>query len=232
MFDSKKINGNLVFYSDLLPGLEHFFTTRGADVESFATYLKLEKKNIIHPIQTHSSNIDFAKLGVVDYPDTDALILANSQQAVYLRFADCSPVILYDKKANIAAIAHAGWKGTVASIAPKTVMKMLEYSNSDINDIYAVVGPAIGICCYKVGDDVVNGIKRSVLKSDDLILERDDGIYVDLKNTNARQLREMGVPDSNIDVCRLCTSCNNDLFYSYRKENGTQNRHYALVRLK
>ena len=36
----------------------------------------------------------------------------------------------------------------------------------------------------------------------------------------------IGVKD--VDICPYCTVCNNDLFYSYRKENGTKNRHHAV----
>ena len=196
-----------------------------------AEYFGVTQDNFIHPVQTHSSNVDFAKTGITDYPETDALILTNYEQAIYLRFADCTPVILYDKRANIGAIAHAGWRGTVAKIAPKTIQKMLEYTKSDINNIYAVIGPAIGVCCYKVGDEVIKGIKNSVSDTDGLITEKQDGVYVDLKKVNMRQLLDMNIPKENIDVCPFCTACRNDLFYSYRKENGTDLRHNAIIKL-
>ena len=232
MFYSKNINNNLVYCSDLLPNIEHFFTTRGVDVITLAEYLGVTEENLVHPVQTHSSNIDFAQIGVSEYPDTDALILTNFYQAVYLRFADCTPVILYDKKANIGAVVHAGWRGTVASIVPKTIDKMIKYSASSINDFRAVIGPAIGSCCYKVGDEVINGVKSTISDFSNSIFEKKDGVYVDLKNVNAQQLFEMGMSIDNIDICPYCTSCNNDLFYSYRKEQGTQNRHYALIKLR
>ena len=235
MFKFKEIQNGKILYSDLIPELQHFFTTRATSINTeeqkkfVCEYLGLEEKNLIHPTQTHSANVEFATENKSDYPDTDGLILTNKGQAVYLRFADCTPVILYDKKANTGAIAHAGWKGTVGKIAPKTAQKMLEYTGSDISDIYAVIGPAIDTCCYEVGENVLNGIKSSVTNIDGLIT---DSKYVNLKMTNARQLTELGVPKANIDICPYCTSCRNDLFYSYRKENGTQLRHNAVIMLK
>ena len=113
MFREKNIGAGKVFYSDLLSNLEHFFTTRetvlrskevGVDVDknikSVCEYLKISNDNLISPNQTHSSNVEFVKVGINDYPETDALILTNMEQAVYLNFADCVPVILYDKNAN------------------------------------------------------------------------------------------------------------------------------------
>lgn len=244
MFKSKIIDSGLVYYSDLIPDLEHFFTTRESVIRSNETdvnvetniikmcnYLGITQNNLISPVQTHSSNIAFVEDDKTEYPDTDALILTTSDKAIYLNFADCVPVIIYDKKANIGAIAHAGWRGTVARIVPKTVEKMLEYSHSDINDIFAIIGPAIDKCCYNVGDDVINGVKKSVINYEKLFFYNSNNVFVDLKMTNAQQLIELGVPVDNIDICPYCTSCKNDLFFSYRKENGTTSRHSAIIKL-
>lgn len=236
MFYAEKINNLTVYCSDLLSDLNHCFTTR-LEVESFSPNIiakawNCDENNIIHPIQTHSTNVKFSEIGVNNYPDTDSVILTNPEQMLYLKFADCTPVILYNKKANVGAIAHAGWRGTVSEIVPKTVKKMIEYSHSDISDIYCVIGPAIGGCCYKVGEEVINGIKSSVRDYENLIISKPDGVYVDLKGVNFQQLLEFGVPKENIDICPFCTSCRNDLFYSYRKENGTTERHYAIIKLK
>lgn len=238
MFYEKNTELGKIYCSDLIPELLHCFTSRDTGVNDertakfMAEYFGVTETNFIHPTQTHSTNVNFAKEGRTNYPETDALILTNKEQAVYLKFADCTPVILYDKRANIGAVAHAGWRGTVGRIVPKTVEKMLEYTGSDITDIYALIGPAIGGCCYKVGDEVITGVKNSVSDTNGLIIEKTDGIYVDLKAVNKQQLSDMKIHEHNIDICPYCTSCRNDLFYSYRKENGTDLRHNAIIRLK
>lgn len=234
MFYFDFINEKRILKSDYLPDLNHFFTTRDTvirskelDVEDninlVCKYLNTDE--LISPTQTHSANVDFAKVGKSDYPETDALILDNDKQAVFLNFADCTPVILYDKKRHIAAIAHAGWRGTAQKIVQKTFEKM----SSNPEDIIAVVGPAISICCYNVGEDVYNQLKATVNDFDGLSRIKNDEIFVDLKGINARQLNELGITE--IDVCPYCTCCDNDIFFSYRKENGTTNRHSAVVRL-
>lgn len=200
---------NKLLKSSVLDGLEHCFTTRGVSIED------LGWGNLIHPTQTHSANVVFAKPGVVDYPDTDALLLDNFEQTVYLQFADCTPVILYNKTKNIAAVAHAGWRGTAQKIVQRTVEMLGK------GEIVAAIGPTICAKCYDVGEEVFKQLKHE---------QRGGKFFVDLKAINARQLREAGVKE--IDICPYCTCCNNDLFYSYRKENGTQNRHYAVIRLK
>lgn len=203
-----------------------------------ANYLKIDEKNLISPVQTHSANIDIAIETKHDYPDTDSLILTQKNLGIFLNFADCTPIILYDKKQNIGAIAHAGWRGTAQKIAPLTVKKMEKLYGSKPKDVVAVIGPAIGFCCYNVGEEVYEKLSKTVSDFDGLYkinphsnplpMEREE-IFVDLKNINKRQLEETGIQE--IDVCPYCTVHDNDKFFSYRNENATTLRHSAVLKL-
>ncbi|MBD5403179.1 peptidoglycan editing factor PgeF [bacterium] len=201
-----------------------------------ANYLKIDEKNLISPTQTHSANIDIAIESKHDYPDCDALILTEKNLGIFLNFADCTPIILYDEKQNIGAVAHAGWRGTAQKIAPLTIKKMMANFNSKPENIIALIGPAIGFCCYNVGQEVYEKLAKTVSNFEGLYkinpnpipMEKDE-IFVDLKNINKRQLEEVGV--EKIDVCPYCTVHNNDLFFSYRNENATTKRHSAVLHL-
>ena len=220
MFYFDEINGNKVLRSDLLKNVNAFFTTRGVEVNK----LTHSQARIITPIQTHSDNIEIVD-SRNDYPETDGLIISEPDTMIYLRFADCTPLIFYDEVNHIGAISHAGWRGTAAKIGVKTIEKMGMDFGSKPENIIALIGPAISLCCYEVSDDVRDKLLNTV--SDKIDLTK--GKNVDLKCINARQLQETGV--KKIDICPYCTSCNNDLFYSYRKENGTKDRHYAVLML-
>ena len=241
MFYFDELNGYKVLRSDCLTDVDAFFTTRGCplpeegekfvmkDKEGKNRYVKKspyfsEPLRILTPNQTHSDHI-----AIVDeqneYKETDGLIFSEPNTLVYLRFADCTPLIFYDQIKGIAAISHAGWRGTVARIGVKTVAKMVMNFSSKPENIIAVVGPAISKCCYEVSEDVRDQLLSTVKNTDGLY----QGNNVDLKQINARQLQEIGV--EKIDVCSHCTSCENDLFYSYRKEHGTKERHYAVLKL-
>ncbi len=247
MFHIKFINKKRVIYSDFIPETEHFFTTRETVIrsqeeeleelvqinkEDIANYLNIDKTFLISPTQTHTSNVRLASKKIKSYPNTDALIDDDPTIAIYLNFADCTPIILYDKRHNIGAVVHAGWRGTVGQIVQKTValMKDEDYTNSE--DLYAVVGPTIAICCYGVGKDVFEQLKTSVSIIEPYNRQIYEKIYVDLKGINKQQLLDIGIPRQNIDVCPYCTSCNNDMFFSYRKEHGTTSRHSAVLKLK
>lgn len=249
MFYFEKINGRNILKSDLLKDVQAFFTTRDicicdkglptllqgareiSDNKKIITdYLKIDEKFLISPEQTHSANIDTTIETKQNYPDTDALILTQKNMAIFLNFADCTPVILYDKKQNIGAIAHAGWRGTAQKIAQKTVGKMVINYNSKPEDIVAIIGPAIGFCCYNVGEEVYEKLSKTVTNFDGLYEIREGNIFVDLKNINRRQLEEIGVKE--IDVCPYCTVHDNDKFFSYRNENATTKRHSAVLKLR
>ena len=214
MFYFEDFNGTKIMKSDMLTEVTAYFTTRGE--VSFP-----ESKRIIHPTQTHSDHVEIVDERI-DYPDTDGLILTNTEDTLYLKFADCTPLIFYDKENKIGAVSHAGWRGTAAKIGVKTINKMSANFGTKPENIVALIGAAISICCYEVSEEVRDTLLATV--------ENPIGLYegrnVDLKGINAQQLREIGV--KNIDVCPYCTSCNNDLFYSYRKENGTKERHLAV----
>ncbi len=233
MFYFEKINGKKVLKSDLLNEAEHFFTTKESFIktkeEEFFDTVEKNTNNIkkylktdilISPRQTHGDNIAFVGNKRL-YPNTDALILKRTDCAIFLNFADCTPVILYDKRNNTGAIAHAGWRGTALQIALKTLKKM----GSNPKDVTALIGPCICFKCFETSDEAISLLKNTLNDTKDLFL----GNYADLKGINARMLEQEGV--ENIDICPYCTCCDNDLFFSYRKENKTTNRISAVLKL-
>ena len=123
MFYFDKIYGKSILKSDLISDIKNFFTTRESVIKSSEPDMEeAVKKNkeliceylgvdgLISPVQTHSSNVQYAEIGKTEYPDTDALILTNNKQAVFLNFADCTPVILYDKKQHIEQMLYSQQK--------------------------------------------------------------------------------------------------------------------------
>lgn len=230
MFHVKQINGKNVYFSDYLENPEHFFTSRDLIVKEnkglISKYLNIEEENLIKPNQTHGCNIEIAKSNKKEYKETDALIVEDKNIAIYLNFADCTPVILFDERNNKAAIAHAGWRGTAQKIAQKTVLKMQKLYNSNPKEIIAIIGPCISFKCFETSNEAICKLSGTISDTKGLF----EGNFADLKGINQRQLEECGV--RKIDVCPFCTVLDNDKFFSYRKENATENRHSAVVKLK
>lgn len=240
MFYFDSIFGFEILKSDFLSSVNHFFSTK-----EFILKTKEERNlavsinnkellkfrfgldKIITPSQRHTDNIKIATLKNDNYEDTDALILDNKKIGIFLNFADCTPVILYDAVNNIAAISHAGWRGTVQKIAQKTVLKMQNDFNSKPEDITALIGPAICYDCFETSEEIARMLADTINCGKQYIKENGEKFYADLKNINKKQLLEIGV--KNIDVAPYCTCCNNDKFFSYRFENKTTNRMSAFI---
>lgn len=248
MFYFDKIQNKKVLKSTLLEGTEHFFTTRempltaGAlDImaecesnrEAAAKYLEINTACMISPVQTHSANITIAQRTKNDYHGIDSLVLSNKNLAIYLNFADCVPVILWDSLSNVGAIAHAGWRGTAEKIVPLTIKFLENYYESSPENIVAAIGPAISMKNYQVDEDIYEKLISTLKYKPDDCWQYDNDLQkynVDLKSINKHQLEEVGV--NKIDLCSYCTYDTNDIFFSYRKENGVTARHSAVLKLK
>lgn len=196
--------------------------------------LGLNSEKIIIPDQKHTNNIKVVSNVNDDVANTDGLITAIPGLVLMLLFADCTPIILHATDKNILGVIHAGWRGTAKKIAQEAIRIMVTQFNVDAKQVKACIGQAIGSCCYEVSLEVAEELKTSVNENHANIFINSpndkEKILVDLKRLNAQQLLEMGVRE--IDVIDKCTSCNVDIFYSYRAENGKTGRHSAIASLK
>lgn len=201
--------------------------------ENLRRILSLSESRIAVAGQVHSANVE-----VLEDPENlpvlkevDGLVTAQPKLTMMLHFADCVPVIVYDKNKNIAGIFHAGWRGTAQEIVVRGVEKMIRKFGCHSKDMIAAVGPAIGTCCYPVQDDALQKLSCTVQNPESLIERRetDSSARPDLKGINARQLLQLGVKE--VDICSYCTSCSHDIFYSHRASGGTTGRQAALVHL-
>nr|WP_284700601.1 peptidoglycan editing factor PgeF [Thermoanaerobacterium sp. R66] len=170
--------------------------------------------------------------GESDIKNADALMTNERGIPIVTFYADCTPLYFLDPVKNVIALAHAGWRGTVKEIGPKTVKTMVTAFGSDKKDILAAVGPAIGFCCYEVGKDVADEISRLNINIDDVLLDKGDGKWMlNLEMTNYYELINCGIKDENITISGLCTSCNIDEFYSYRRDKGITGSMAAFMEL-
>lgn len=159
-----------------------------------------------------------------DLPECDALITNAPGTALVVFTADCTPVLLHDPVTGAVGAAHAGWRGTAACIAEKTVSAMTRAFGCQPENIRAAIGPNIGQCCFQTDADVPEAL-YAAFGDDAKPFIRYDGqkYYVNLKELNALALRRAGV--SNITISTACTACQPHLFWSHRRmgsQRGSQ----------
>ena len=205
-------------------------------------WLGVDFERLTTPEQVHGDEIlrvgeKEAGRGRLSYadaiPGTDALMTDEPGVPLMLCFADCTPILLFDPVRRAAAIAHGGWKGTVRSIAAKTVRAMADAFGTRPEACLAAIGPAIGPCCYEVGDEVAEAFRKAFPEyKEDILLERNGKIHLDLWKANRLQLEEAGLLPEHIDAADVCTSCHAETFFSYRAEGPTTGRIAAVMAVR
>jgi len=192
--------------------------------------MSLKEDSIYDVWQVHSNRVVFA-----DYPrkpdqpheKADAIITNSPGVTIMMLFADCVPIMMYDPKNNVAAITHAGWQGTVNHIVGKTVISMREKYACSPEDIVACIGPSICVDHYEIGKEVAEEVERSFVKTQQILIEKEEKTYMDLQNANRIVLQNNGV--KRIQNSNICTACNISDWYSHRAENGQTGRFAAII---
>ncbi len=184
---------------------------------------------LVHMKQIHSDIVHVVEeTDSFETPPTcDALITDKKNIPLMVMVADCSPIIFYDQKQHIIAVAHSGRAGTFQNISKNVIEKFRTFYNSDITDIEITVGPAIGVCCYEVGLEIVNEVKELGLEY--AIQEKNKRYYLDIPAILKTQFIELGI--ENYTISDECTCCNTQKYYSYRGE-GKTGRFSAIVELQ
>jgi YfiH family protein len=163
-----------------------------------------------------------ASTGAHEY---DAIVTNQPGVLAAVETADCVPILLLDPVRGVCAAIHAGWRGTLAKIAPKTVAVLQNRFGCSLRSIRAAIGPSIGVCCYEVNGAVLEPLKRSVPYWAEVVEEvKGTKAHLDLRGLNRRQLEEIGIGPTRIDTVNLCTACHRDLFHSYRRDGAGTGR--------
>lgn len=166
-------------------------------------------------------------------PGTDALITNVPGIILSTYYADCVPVFFLDPVHKAVALAHAGWKGTVQQIVVHTVKKMTALYGTNPAECLAAIGPSIGKCCFQVDEPVWKQFARTIENYNKFSSFRvPEKWFLDLPGINEHLLIQNGFRRENITQSGLCTSCHNDIFFSYRKDGGKTGRQAALIMLK
>lgn len=157
--------------------------------------------------------------------DGDALVTNQPQLLLIIRTADCVPVLLVDEKVGVIGAMHVGWRGAVGDIVPKAIQVCVEQFGSDVAHMHVAIGPSIGPCCYEVDEQVIEPLQAGYPDWLGVLQEvKGSKGKLDLKKLIWHQILASGIPEHQVERMEYCTSCRDDLFFSYRREgkvNGT-----------
>ncbi len=250
----------------LEPFAAHFFTTRswrlGERTDSaadgwkeIASAASVDASKFGRLQQVHGADCvtykKDAQVSAAQPPKADIVVTDDPSIAVAIQTADCLPILIVDRRTSAVAAAHAGWRGLVARVPGVAIERMSRDAGSRPDDLVVAVGPAIGACCYEVGEDVRASfadagfasapIDRWFRRAPSLLNEnppmavltperRSDRWFFDGWLSVREQLESAGVPSDQIFIADLCTASHESSFCSYRRDGAVAGRLAAVIR--
>jgi YfiH family protein len=224
------------FKLPLFKRVRHAFCTRAGEAGALAA-LDTTPERLLTLRQVHGGEVlvvddDTRSLALALPQPYDAVVTQKRNIALGIWTADCLPILIADRKKKVIAAVHAGWRGIWQGVIEHTVARMQRTFQSSPADIVAGIGPGIGPCCYEVKEDVTSLFRNAYAQADQFIQERDGKTYLDLRGCARLELIQAGIVPANIAVIDLCTSCRQDLFFSYRRDSNGAGRQLSIILLK
>jgi polyphenol oxidase len=213
---------------------ENIYENRRRFLHVFGDVYRLTTAWQVHgnDIKTVRSDADAAETDA----KFDALVSDMRQVLIGVKTADCVPVLIGDPKNKAFAAVHAGWRGTVRSIAAGAIEKMKTEFGTDAATLVCAIGPAATCRNYEIGQDVIDAFHENFPESEKLFTSTREGhALIDLHRANKEQLIAAGVREENIYIAPFCTMERPDLFFSYRlekKKYGKTGRLLSVIGLK
>ncbi|MDO9028256.1 MAG: peptidoglycan editing factor PgeF [Candidatus Roizmanbacteria bacterium] len=220
-----------IFFSSLINDERFFggFGTRylgdGRRIDNIFNFFNnngISYKKIVIPEQIHSTNVAFFYSTSVDnlekIPETDGVVTKEVNSILTVITADCSPIMFVEKQQGIIGVSHQGWRGSVKRLGQKMIKKIIEMGGKK-EDILVAIGPSIGECCYNIDDDRYYQFVEEFDGYSEKIFHRRQGkLHLNLSLLNYLQLKEIGIPEKNIDHFPFCTRCDKKRFFSFRRD--------------
>ncbi len=202
--------------------------------ENFLSPLGINYRDLICAKQIHGKNVAYVTeaskaSGALDYDSSvnniDAFATDKKGLPIAILTADCLSVFIYDPSKPAIAIVHAGWRSTEVNICDETVKFMQQKFNSQPDRLLVGFGPSIRSCCF----EVENNFKSNFTFG---LIQRDNRVFMDIALINQRQLINSGVQEKNIFDPKICTFCDNQNYFSFRKKADQAGRMISVIMLR
>ena len=205
------------------------------NLKIFADAVGFEPERVISLPQIHSDiiykvgeeNCGEGYFKTENIREGDGYITNQKGILLGVKAADCVPILFEaEKDGKIVAVGavHAGWRGSVAKIAPKCVEMLCREYRVTPENIRIAIGPCIHKCCYEVGEDFLQSVSDALCRevAEKFVMREGDRLVCDLVGLNRHLLLDCGILPLNIDVIDECTCCNPEKFFSHRYSKGNR----------
>lgn len=195
-----------------------------------ANHLNYQMNSLVHMKQIHSNIVHMITDtdNFLNPPICDALITDKVDIPLMVMVADCSPILFYDDKKKVIAIAHAGRQGAFTNIVKNVITSFQNNYNSNVENISVSIGASICQNCYEVGSQIYEESKE--LKLAYAMIKKESKYYLDIREILKNQLLNAGVKETRIEISAECSCCKNEQYFSYRAD-GVTGRFCGVIQL-
>ena len=195
---------------------------KSSDIKKFAKVSGFNFDKFIIPNQIHSNNVEISsKPGLIQ--NCDGVFSCDISLICSLKVADCMPIYFVHRSCPIFGLVHVGWKGLSKKILSTTGSKLLA-NNWELSEFEILIGPSIQQCCFEVDANIIDRFEK-----DFLIKNKNGKFSVSLQLSAKKELIRIGFNGENIMIDNQCSCCNEQKFYSYRRDNKNAGRMIALL---
>lgn len=248
----KIVEGKKIFCFHDIEGIELLMTSsdsmsaeisdeeKSKELQALYRHFQIEKSKVYAGYQVHSDNIAVVDSDLMssdafygyEYPYTDGLITDREGICLITKFADCTPVVLYEPKKRILANLHSGWRGTQQKIVPKAIEKMIHHYGAEPKEMFVFIGPAIAKENFEVQDDLIKEFNRSHGDISAYLTKKENGRYLfDMRSLLLDDLLSCGIDPINIFSSDL-DSYSNPMLHSYRRDGKKSGRMLLFAVMK
>lgn len=207
-----------------------------AELERAVAQLQSESAVVYSGAQVHGVNIEYCDglrgedfLGGKLFPQTDGLITDQPDVLLLIKYADCTPIVLYDPLKKVQAVVHSGWRGTVQEIAAHALERMESDFQCRREDLVAYVGPSIAQANYEVGPEVYEAFAAFSAR-DQFFRPQGEKFLLSMTDANVSLLLAHGLTPTQLEVSRISTFTSPAL-HSARREGADYGLNALLTKI-
>lgn len=201
-----------------------FFSTRGIEVPHGFGTKDLKEEDLLKafrgltPIrikQVHGAEVLALRESdpIPQRAPYDAVVTNRDDCLLWVKTADCLPLLLWDPTAGAIGVVHAGWRGILKGVIGKAIEAALRTFGASPGDLVTAIGPCIRACCYEVGEEVAHAFQE---RFGPCVLRTERGkTFLDLPLCARKELESLGI--LRVEDIALCTYCTPELFCSFRR---------------
>jgi len=174
----------------------------------------MQVPKMVYATQPHKAEMKRVSASENKELDADVLFTTEKNIALSITHADCQAAIVFDPSKKVLALVHAGWRGLVSDIYQNCILNLEKEEGCKSKDLIVCLSPCLCSDHFEFKD------YKKHFPEKYLNFQTKEN-HFDFCTMAKSDLLSAGVLEKNIEFSDICTSCNEDDYFSYRRDKKT-----------